>query len=102
MSTLGRGAGDVGRGFRFLNEHPRLWVWVVAPAVLTLALVIAAIAGVIHLVGPIVDWATGWLPGFLQGIAGALMWLVVVVALGFGALLVFVTVVGIVAGPFNE
>jgi CysZ protein len=102
MSTLGRGAGDVGRGFRFLNAHPRLWGWVIAPGVLTLAILIGLIVGVAHLVDPLVGWATGWLPGFLQGIVGALLSIVVVVAVGFGALLVFVTVVGIVAGPFNE
>jgi CysZ protein len=102
MSTFSTGAGDLGRGFAFLNQHPRLWGWVMAPAVLTLLILIGAVMGVMHLVDPLVAWLTDWLPGFLQGIAGALIWLLVIVALGFGALFVFVTVVGIVAGPFNE
>jgi CysZ protein len=102
MSELARGASDVGKAFRFLNANPRLWGWVVAPAMLTLLLMIGAIAGVVYLVDPVVIWMTSWLPSFLQGIAGALLWIVAVVALGFGGLLVFVSIVGIVAGPFNE
>jgi CysZ protein len=102
MSDLGSGLGDVGRGFRFLNKHPRLWGWVIAPALITLVLMVAAIFGVFRLADPIVIKATSWLPEFLQGIAGALVGLVVIVALGFGALLVFVSVAGMIAGPFNE
>lgn len=99
MST---GLGDLGSGFRFLNQHPRLWGWVIAPAILTLLILIGLIAGVAHLVDPAVDWLTGWLPGFVQGIASALVWLIVIVGLGAGAMLIFVAIVGIVAGPFNE
>ncbi|MBA2540826.1 MAG: EI24 domain-containing protein [Deltaproteobacteria bacterium] len=96
------GIGDLGRGFRFLNQHPRLWGWVIAPAIVTLLIMIGLIAGVAYLVDPAVDWLTGWLPGFLQGIASALVWLIVIVGLGAGALFLLVAVVGIVAGPFNE
>jgi CysZ protein len=102
VSSLSTGFGDVGRGFRFLNEHPRLWGWVIAPALVTLLIMTALIAGVAHLVDPAVGWLTGWLPGFLRGVASTLVWLIVIVGLGAGALLVFVAVVGIVAGPFNE
>lgn len=102
MSDLGSGVGDVGRGFRFLTKHPRLWGWVIAPAIVTLLLMIAAVFAVLRLADPIIDKATSWLPDFLQGIAGALVGLVVIVALGFGALLVFVSVAGMIAGPFNE
>ncbi len=102
MSELSTGVGDVGRGFRFLNAHPRLWGWVIAPALITLAILIAMIAGVTHLVDPVVDWLTGGLPEFLRGIAGFLVSLIVIVGLGAGGLFLFVAVVGIVAGPFNE
>lgn len=102
MSSLSTGVDDIGRGFRFLNQHPRLWGWVIAPAIVTLLILIALVAGVSHLVDPVVDWATGWLPGFLRGLASALVWLVVIIGLGAGALFVFMAVAGIVAGPFNE
>ncbi len=102
MSDLGRGARDVGRGFAFLNQHRSLWGWVIAPAVVTLVLMVALAIGVVQLVDPTVAWVVARLPGFLQGLVGSLLWLVMIVALGFGALLAFVAVVGIVAGPFNE
>jgi CysZ protein len=102
MSELGHGAGDVGRGFAFLNRHPRLWGWVIAPALATLALVIAAIIGIASLVEPLVEWMTSWLPDLLRGLASGLLSIVVVVALAAGSLVVFVSIAGMVAGPFNE
>lgn len=99
---MSSGFQDLGAGFRFLNQHPRLWGWVIAPAIATLLIMVALIAGVAHLVDPAVSWATDWLPGFLRSLASALVWLVVIVGLGAGALFVFIAVVGIVAGPFNE
>lgn len=102
MSDLGRGASDLGRAFAFLGQHRRLWGYVIAPALLSLVILVAIGIGVFHLIDPAVAWVVGKLPGFLQSIVGSLLWLLVLVALGFGALLVFVAVVGIVAGPFNE
>jgi len=102
MHGVARGAGDVMRGFRFLVAHPRLWGWVLAPAVVTLVLLIAALWGVIAATSPLVAWVTGWMPAWIEGWASGLVWLLVVVALGAGALLVFVAVAGVVAGPFNE
>ncbi len=102
MSELARGLGDLGRGFRFLNAHPALWRWVLAPALVTLVLLIGAVIGVIRIAGPLVQWATSWLPDFLEGAASWVMWILVVTGLSLGALLVFVAVVGIVAGPFCE
>lgn len=87
---------------RFLSKHPRLWGWVIAPALVTLAVMIGLVIGVVHLVDPVVVWLTDWLPEFLRDIASAVVWLIAVVGLGAGALFVFVAVVGIVAGPFNE
>lgn len=96
------GLGDAGRGLRFLGAHPGLWKWVLAPTLVTLVLLAGAIAAVAHLAGRLVAWATSWLPGFVADAAGGLLWLAVVAVLGLGALLMFVAVVGIVAGPFCE
>lgn len=102
MSDLGRGAGDLGRAFAFLGEHKRLWGYIIAPALVSLVILVAIGAGVYHLIDPAVAWVVGKLPDFLQSIVGSLLWLLILLAMGFGALLVFVAVVGIVAGPFNE
>jgi CysZ protein len=90
---LARGMTDVGDGFRFLAAHRGLWKWVLAPAVVTLALLAGAIAGAVALAAPVLDRA-GW--------GGWILRIVVIAALVVGAVVVFVAVVGVVAGPFNE
>lgn len=102
MRGFAHGAADVARGYRFLAGRPRLWRWVLAPAVVTLVLLAGVVAGVVLLARPLVDRATAWMPGWIEGWATGLVWILVVLALGFAALLVFVSVAGVVAGPFNE
>lgn len=98
MTELARGARDVTDGLRFLRTHAGLWRWVIAPALTTLVLLIGAIAGVAALAAPIVDRVTGALPSW----GGSLVWFLVIAALAVGAILAFVAVVGVIAGPFNE
>lgn len=102
MSELTTGLRDVGRGFDFVKRHPSLWKWILAPSVITLLLLIAAIVGVAALTEPLVTWVTSHLPSFLEAIAGVILTIVVVAGLSLAALLVFVSVAGMVAGPFNE
>jgi CysZ protein len=102
VQGVARGAGDVMKGFRFLVAHPRLWGWVIAPALVTLVLLVAAIWGVASAASPLVAWMTDWMPDWVEPWASWLAWLLVLAALGFAAMLVFVAVAGVVAGPFNE
>jgi CysZ protein len=102
VSELAKGFHDVGRGFDFLKRHPSLWKWVVAPSLITLLLLIGAVIGVAALTEPLVTWATSHLPSFLETIAGVILTIVVVAGLSLAALLAFVSVAGMVAGPFNE
>ena len=102
MSELTTGLHDVGRGFDFVKRHPSLWKWILAPSVITLLLLIAAVVGVAALTEPLVTWVTSHLPSFLASIAGVILTIVVVLGLSLAALLVFVSVAGMVAGPFNE
>ena len=103
---LANGVRDVQRGLGALRAHPGLWKWVLAPAVITLAVFVALIAGVMHLIDPLVGWLIAHLPGWLASFAGGLVRsvvkMVVVVGLSIGALFVFVAVAGMVTGPFNE
>ena len=102
MTGLLRGAGDVARGFRFLAANPRLWGWVAAPALITLVLIVAVVAGVLWLLAPVVAsiavlvpaWLEGWVSGLLRGL--------VVVGLSVAGFLVYVSVTGALAGPFCE
>lgn len=99
---LAKGVGDVARGFRFLSANPRLWPWVIAPAVITLLAIVAVIWGIVAASDPAVTWVAHRLPGWLQGWVGGLLRLLVVAALSTGGFLVFVTLAGLVAGPFCE
>jgi CysZ protein len=102
MRDFARGTGDFSRGLAIVRRYPDLWKWLLAPALVTLALIAAAIFGIAHLVHPLVAWLVGHLPSFLATAIGTLLEIVVVAALGLGALLLFTAVAGAIAGPFNE
>jgi len=102
MNELGRGVRDMGRGLAFLNAHPRLWGWVIAPAVITLALVAGLVVVVARLLTQILASLAAHLPAWLAGpISGALAPLVVSALLA-GAWFVFVALAGLITGPFCE
>jgi CysZ protein len=102
MSELGRGVHDVGRGFAFLKAHPRLWGWVIAPAVVTLVLLSVLVVVVSRLLTQIVAAVTAHLPSWLEGAASWGLSIIVVIALAVAGLLVFVAIAGAIAGPFCE
>ena len=102
MHELATGVGDIGRGFAVLNAHPALWKWVIAPAIVTLLLLGAAVLGIVHLVDPLVGWATAHLPSAIASVASKFLTVLIVGALIAGGLFVFAAVAGMIAGPFNE
>lgn len=102
MSELSRGVSDFGRGLRFLLAHPRLWGWVIAPAVVTLLLMIALVLAATFLLDGLTARLVAWLPGWLQSIAGTGLTALLGVALALVAALLFVSVAGAIAGPFCE
>ena len=102
MGGFALGMHDLSRAFGFLRSHPPLWRWVLAPALVTLLLLVALIAGVIHFATRIVGSVEAHLPTWVASTVGSLMMLLVVVALAAGALFVLATFAGIVAGPFCE
>lgn len=102
MTGAVRGAGDLARGARFLLVHPRLWIWVVAPAVVTLLLIVLAILGVLTLVAPILAWIAVLVPDFLEAWVGGLFRVLVVAGLSVAGVLVYVSATGALAGPFCE
>lgn len=102
MSQFARGVGDIGRGFSYLNAHPRLWGWVIAPAVVTALLLSTVVVAGWRLMRSIVQWATGALPTWLADIAGTALSILLFLGLGAAALLLFVSVAGAIAGPFCE
>jgi len=102
MSELSTGLHDLGRGFDFVKRHPSLWKWIVAPSLVTLLLLVGAVVGIAALTEPLVTWVTSRLPSFMEAVAGVILTVIVVIGLSLAALLVFVSVAGMIAGPFNE
>ena len=102
MDQLATGVRDVGCGLGVLRAHPTLWKWIVAPAVITLLLIAALVAGIIHAVDPVEAWAVSHLPSAIAHVASSVLTILIVGALSAGALLVFVPLAGMIAGPFNE
>jgi CysZ protein len=96
------GVRDVGRGLAALRAHPALWRWVAAPAAVTLVLLVGAVVGIAYAVGPVVGWVAVHLPGPLARVASPILTVLVVGGLVIAALLVFTSVAGAIAGPFNE
>jgi CysZ protein len=102
MTQLATGVGDLGRGVAALRAHPALWKWLIAPAIVTLLLVVAAVFGVIHAVDPVVGWVAAHLPGALAAIASKLLTVLVVAVLVIAAMFAFTAIAGLIAGPFCE
>lgn len=102
MRQLLLGARDAARGLRFLGANPRLWVWVAAPALATLIVIVGVIWGVIAVSAPAVAWiaaaAPDWLASWLAGILRVL----VVAGLSVVGFLFYVSLSGALAGPFCE
>lgn len=90
------------RGGRYLLGAPSLWIWVVAPAVVTLVLLVAIIAGAVWLIDPAVGWVAARLPDAVAGWVGGLLRFLVIVGLVILGFVMFVSLAGALAGPFCE
>jgi CysZ protein len=102
MLQLFKGAGDVARGCGVLFAHPRFLVWLIAPAVATLLVIAGVIWGVLALSDPAVAWVAVRLPDWMAGWVSGLLRFLVIGGLAIAGFLVFVTVAGLLAGPFCE
>lgn len=102
MSSLARGAADVGRALSFVRQHRRTWPLLVAPAVVTVVLLAAIIVGAVWLAHPLTAWIGAHVPSWLGSVVSDVVTLVEIVALIVGAVVAYVSVVGAIAGPFNE
>lgn len=102
MDQLASGVRDVQRGLGVLRAHPALWKWIIAPAVVTCALIAALVIGVLHVSDRLVGWIVLHLPSWLAHVAGSLVTTMIVIGLTTGVVLVFVPLAGMITGPFNE
>jgi len=92
----------VARGFRFLTAHPRLWWWVLAPALITLIFIVGVIWTVLAISAPLVAALSGWAPDFMEPFVGGLLRALTIAGLSVVGFLVYVSLSGLFAGPFCE
>lgn len=99
VGELARGVNDGLRGARYLGAHPRLWIWVAAPAVVTAVLLVLAIGWLLTVLsGPIAAVSAlvpgDWLDNVLEVVAA--------IVLTIGSITVFAAIASVIAAPFNE
>ncbi len=101
MTGFQKGMGDVAWAASMLARTPKLWGYVIAPAIVAALLAIAAIY---FLFGPLVsyaDQAVGWLPDFLSFIGSIVRILVLIPLLGIGYV-IFIAATALCTAPFCE
>ena len=99
IGQLVLGLYDGLRGAAYLARHPRLWVWVIAPAILAAIILIMVVGSVLGMLsGPIAALAAylpgSWADNVLKLIAG--------VVLAIASISIFVSLAALIAAPFNE
>jgi len=99
IGELAGGVSDGLRGAGYLVRHPRLWIWVLAPAVVASILLILAIGFLLKLLSSPIDSLAKLLP---VEWAGSVLKVAATVGLVFVCISVFISVAAIIAAPFNE
>lgn len=99
LGDLVKGVYDGLRGAAYLAKRPRLWVWVILPAIVAAAILIALVTAVTAALSPWIAAIAAYLPGsFADNVLAALVWIVALIA----SFAIFVAVAALVAAPFNE
>lgn len=93
------GVYDGFRGAAYLLAHPRLWGWVLAPAVVAGIVLVLAVGGLVTWLSAPLAAVAAFLPGhwgenvmkLLVGLAGTVL-----------SITIFISFAALIAGPFNE
>ncbi len=72
------------------------------PAIVTLLVLVGLVIGVAALVEPLIAWVAAHVPSWLEAIVSWILRIVVIAGVGMAAVVIFVGVAGMIAGPFNE
>jgi CysZ protein len=101
MAGFQKGMGDVAWAASMLARTPKLWGFVIAPALIAGLLAVAAIYFLFAPLMGYADQAVDWLPGFLSFIGGILRLLVLIPLLGIGYV-IFIAATALCTAPFCE
>jgi CysZ protein len=99
IGELVLGVYDGLRGAAYLARHPRLWRWVVAPAVVAAVLLVVAVGSILSALGPPIAAVAAVLPGSW---ADNVLRLVAAIALAIASVSIFISLAALIAAPFNE
>ena len=99
VAELVKGIYDGLRGAAYLARHPRLWVWVIAPAVLAVLVLIVAVGSILGLLSPWIAALAAYLPGTW---ADNLLKIVAGIVLAIASVSIFISLAALIAAPFNE
>jgi uncharacterized protein involved in cysteine biosynthesis len=105
LARLGKGAAAPLRGFSFLNAHPHLWPWIIAPLVLNSLIFVGGAWYLVSHLGewmpdidqPWPDWID-WLRSTAGWLLGAAMWVLGILASFLATLLLS----GVINAPFYD
>jgi CysZ protein len=99
LGELVKGVYDGLRGATYLARNPRLWVWVILPAIVAALILIALVTTLTALLGPWIAAVAAYLPGsFADNVLTVLIWIAALIA----SFAIFVSVAALIAAPFNE
>ena len=101
VADFQKGMGDVAWAASMLARTPKLWGYVIAPAIVAAVLAIVAIYFLFSPLLAYTDQVVGWLPGFLSFIGGILRILVLIPLLGIGYV-IFIAAAALCTAPFCE
>jgi CysZ protein len=99
FGELSAGIGDGFRGASHIFRHPRLWIWVLLPAVIIAILLILLIGALIAWLSPFIAAVAAYLPGEW---AGNVIKILLGIILTIASFSVVFSIASIIAGPFNE
>ena len=99
VTDLVRGVHDGLRGAAYLARHPRLWMWVILPAILIGLILFLLIGGILAVVSPWIAAITSFVPGQW---AERLIEIVAGIVLAIASLSIVLSLAALIAGPFNE
>ncbi|MGE0551399.1 MAG: EI24 domain-containing protein [Kofleriaceae bacterium] len=99
FDELARGAGETLRGAGYLMRNPRLWPWVIAPAVVAGIILVIALGWILSMLSAPIAAVAAFLPGEWLDRVFEIIAKIAVAVLGLS---VFVSVASLIAGPFNE
>jgi CysZ protein len=99
MREFARGVVDGVRGALYVASHPRLWIWIVLPAVVAAIILIVAVGWIVGAVAAPIATLSALLPGEW---ADNVLRIASTIVLEVASVSIFVSLAALIAAPFNE